>query len=61
MSASTVDAMTEEREIDPEAAALLELIDAALGECSTRSLMSADEMADHLLDIRAAACSLIGE
>lgn len=47
-------------EVDPEVVALIERIDAALRECSSRSLVSANEMTDMLLDIRAAASLLTG-
>ena len=44
--------------VNPELVLLLALIDSTLAECASRSLVSADEMADHLLDIRAAALAL---
>ena len=46
--------------MDPEVEALIERIDAALRDCTGRSLVSSDEVADYLLDIRAAATALTG-
>ena len=45
-------------EIAPEMALLLSLIDSSLQECIHRSIVSANEMADMLLDIRVAALAV---
>lgn len=45
-------------EIAPEMALLLSLIDSGLQECIHRSIVSANEMADMLLDIRVAALAV---
>ena len=48
-----------ETPLDPELILLLTTIDHALAECTTgRSLVSADEVANLLLDIRVAALAL---
>ena len=44
--------------LDPELLLVVSLIDNALTEVAHRSIVSADEMADLLLDIRAAALAL---
>jgi hypothetical protein len=59
MTASTLEPV-DGVEVDPEVVALIERIDAALRDCTGRSLVSSDEVADLLLDIRAAASALTG-
>jgi len=49
---------TEAEVLDPELLLVVSLIDGALTEVAHRSIVSADEMADLLLDIRAAALAL---
>lgn len=57
MNASTLEPM-EEDVLDPELLLVVSLIDNALTEVAHRSIVSADEMTDLLLDIRAAALAL---
>ena len=57
---STMGPVTEDTIEDPEVVALIERIDTALRDCTGRSLVSSDEVADYLLDIRAAAAALTG-
>jgi hypothetical protein len=59
MTASTLEPV-DGVEVDPEVVALIERIDTALRDCTGRSLVSSDEVADLLLDIRAAATALTG-
>jgi hypothetical protein len=61
MTAGTVESVeiVEEVDLDPGIVNLLLVIDHALAECATgRSLVSSDEIANFLLDIRVAALAL---
>ena len=57
---STLEPVTDDTIEDPEVVALLERIDAALRDCTGRSLVASDEVANYLLDIRTAAAALTG-